>query len=425
MKSHRILLLATMLAGSLSLAGCGGGGGGGNGGSIDEDMDKTSEIPDCTKMDGYALDQATVTCKKTAEKKEMEDKAKARMMAAKDRLGNLMHAVVSASVPTVGSPDGVAKATDAIEGGVGTYSKDKVHVTLRQLKKKGEKTKVPTNPTGSTLEVAAGNKMVMSSAFATNADGSTKKHTGSRTGNTGNYTVALSGSYNGAMGTYTCSNAVMDGCTSRDGGDAGIILSGGWSFVALPGQMEYASDGMYVRYGWWLNTGATNADVANAQAGAWYEIQSGHASTDVSAAVGKATYSGKAIGQAALYNSRADTGNVGGAFVADVTLNADFNANSGAGTIGGKVDNFMVGDEMQPWMVELMSQNIASGAVTAAADSTKWSLEDDDPNAGTSGSWQGQFNGHTAPSQPNGFAGGFVSKYGDDGSMVGAFGAEK
>lgn len=236
------------------------------------------------------------------------------------------------------------------------------------------------------------------------------------------------GSYGGVNGKYIC-GAV--GCASQRG-NGGIILVGTWTFEPTVREPKYKGDDQrYAQFGWWLDEAGSDP-----KAGAWYGFgadgalrttgNTGTTDAGVTAASGSAIYNGHAIGQAAFYHRLGEEANIGGAFTADAKLTADFDAGNGAGTLKGDITGFNVGGvEVPDWSVELMEQPInTSGGVTIATPSTKWAI--DDTAAAASGDWSASF--YDIPEgehQPKGVAGGFVSHYGTDGRMVGAFGAER
>jgi len=415
---------AVTLAGALALAGCGGGD---NPAPVEDDdycyrgtcYDSQEELDKAIQA---AIDAGIEQAETDAEEEEMST-------AAKERLGNLEGTALPAKAqPALGTPDQVAAAVKAIKDGSGTAKSDdgKIEVTVYELKGMREKTAEPKIVT----EIANNNvdpdDKIMGSAFT--GTGDVVKHMGTQSGSTGPYTFRTSGSYNGAAGTYVCTHAAAaDGCTSRNAGEDGVILSGGtWKFTANPGEKAYDSDTKYAQYGWWLNTGAAGGSTAP-QVGAWYEITGDSSLLNIDNAVGSATYEGKAAGQAALYNSRATSGNVGGAFTADVTLTASFGAADAGGKLKGSITDFKIGDHEPDWTVELMEKDISTGTKSVAVGkmTTKWSLGEDDKNAGKSGDWQASFYDQTGANHPKGVAGGFHSDYGTDGSMVGSFAAEK
>ncbi len=249
--------------------------------------------------------------------------------------------------------------------------------------------------------------------------------------------VMLGGSYHGVPGTYYCTptdRAV--GCTA-DKADMGFTLAGGtWTFKPTNPTMRLmdtsADDTDYASYGWWLHK-SEDDETYTASAFAVYR---GTAPTvDIAALRGSATYEGGAAGK---YSLRGKTGgtNDAGHFTADVTLEATFAA---VHSISGTVDNFVDGDGGEKnWSVALGKSVIAGGgaisgalAADGTADTTNtgpqmttWTI------GGVAGDAAGQWSGYLHEEGDDGVPaiaiGTFSSTYGDsgnDGRMVGAFGA--
>ena len=145
-------------------------------------------------------------------------------------------------------------------------------------------------------------------------------------------------------------------------------------------------------------------------------------------------------GAAGKYSLRGDTGgtNDAGHFTADVELNATFAEDH---MISGTIDNFMDGDgESKDWSVELMASSIADGgAITNSATDptgdtgnrmTQWTIGtgDDAVAAAAGGQWSGNLHEEGDSGVPAIATGTFHSVYGhggNDGRMVGAFGANE
>ena len=261
-----------------------------------------------------------------------------------------------------------------------------------------------TPPNAFNVDTVAARKYIKGSGFAT----------GSAELKTHDNGDVVRGSYYGASGGYTCGGT---NCTSQRTND-GIKLAGTWTWNADAGQKYNSPDTSYAKYGAWLDEGKSN----DPKAGAWYNItrpEDGAVdATFVTNASGTATYNGKAVGQAAYYNALSKS-NIGGAFTADAKLKADFDGDKLSGSITG----FDIGGMKPAWSVELMEHGI-SGVGIAADAKTKWTISDTAADAG--GSWAVGFYGkRPKQQQPAGVAGGFKASYGNDGHMVGAFGAER
>ncbi len=248
--------------------------------------------------------------------------------------------------------------------------------------------------------------------------------------------VVIAGSYHGVPGTYYCTPAASDACGATVA-DMGFVLGGGmWTFKPTNPTMKLmdtsADDTNYASYGWWLHT-AENGDLTASA----FDVYRGTDPDMVGIADlrGSATYTGGAAGK---YSLRSDTGgmNDAGHFTADVTLEATF---ADTHSISGTVDNFTGADgESRDWSVALGKSVIAdTGGITGglAADGspdgtntgdqmTTWTI------GGVAGAASGQWSGDLREQGDDGVpaiaTGTFSSTYGasgNDGRMVGAFGA--
>ena len=236
------------------------------------------------------------------------------------------------------------------------------------------------------------------------------------------------GTYNGAPGEYRCTIAEAgQTCVSRAATSGGIELSGTqgviWIFDPDPGAMQADPDKKYATFGWWLD----ERDAV--EVGTFSSVQKPATTpdVDVTGVTGKATYNGIAVGKAAFSAALGDN-NIGGAFTADATLSATFGG-AGASMLKGEITNFMIGDESPNWSVTLNEATITTGSVgdSAGADTT-WSI--DGVMSTKSGGWTARMYDQpeavgSVSGQPKGVTGGFDSAFGEDGRMVGAFGAEK
>ncbi len=415
MKISTTILSATLLAGALALAGCGGSSDGGT----DDEMEPMQTPEEACEADGEALyiDGECKTPedikKEGADERDAEVAQEAREAMAK-KLRDLLAVGVVAATP--GRPDNSstgstylgAALTAAENADNGEGMKEKAHVMV--YNNKGPMIKVDAPPV---LFENRRPKDIMGTGFATGA-AEKKSHKDA--------SIVL-GSYMGATGGYTCSGSE---CTSQRTKD-GIHLGGNWTFTANLGQKYDADDARFAEWGWWIDEGIDDGDDANPndKVGAWYDVTEDSDTDDaaVTAASGKATYKGQAVGKAAFHHSLSDS-NVGGAFTADAELNADFDA--GNGKLSGSITGFDVGGVKPDWSVELVGHDIASTGVATDVDTsrTKWTV---DGTAGdAAGSWSAQF--YDVPKdqhQPMGVAGGFEAQYESDGFMVGAFGAER
>ena len=251
--------------------------------------------------------------------------------------------------------------------------------------------------------------------------------------------VMMAGSFHGVSGTYYCTPTDANTNCSADVADMGFTLAGGtWTFKPgnpmAPLMDTSEDDTTYASYGWWLHKAADDgAFTASA-----FAVYRGTAPTvDIGILRGSATYEGGAAGK---YSLRGDTGgtNDAGHFTADVTLEATFATTH---SITGTIDHFHGADgEERDWSVALgksvvSGAGLISGALAAdgTADGTNtgpqmttWTIGGVPGDAG--GQWSGNLHEEGDDGVPAIATGTFSSIYGDggnDGRMVGAFGANK
>ena len=244
--------------------------------------------------------------------------------------------------------------------------------------------------------------------------------------------VMLSGSYHGVSGMYYCTPADGDMCGATVA-DMGFILGGGtWSFKPTNPESKLmdtsAPDEEYASYGWWLHK-SEDGDTFTASA---FAIYRGTAPTvEIAELRGSAMYTGGAAGK---YSLRGDTGgtNDAGHFTADATLEATFAADH---TISGTISNFMGADGMaRDWSVKLNETDISDAGVIDGLGGdandeqvgTVWTIGE--TAGGTTGQWSGNLHEEGDDGVPAIATGTFHSTYGhggNDGVMVGAFGANK
>ena len=236
--------------------------------------------------------------------------------------------------------------------------------------------------------------------------------------------VEVAGMFDGVTGTYVCTPAQGNGCTSsvKDGGGIALAGGGGWKFVPMEGAMVPKPDTAYRYFGWWLrNTGESYAF------GAFHAGQGGDPQDFASIATlqGTATYSGPAAGMFVIDPQIGDA--TAGDFTASATLEVDFGDTTDRGTVAGTVNGFMVDGEAMPWSVTLQSAGIAAdGAIAADGGDTAGTVWSIDGRAGTatgSPTWGGQLHDVDEDQVPNVATGTLESVFGDIGRMVGAFGA--
>ncbi len=236
--------------------------------------------------------------------------------------------------------------------------------------------------------------------------------------------IMLTGSYRGVPGTYYCTatdRAV--GCTATVA-EMGFTLAGGtWTFKPTNPEARFMDvpDAIYASYGWWIHTSEDGETVTvsafTANRGAV------PAAAAIGTLMGTATYMGGAAGKYALRSSTGGT-NDAGHFTARAMLEADF----GDDMITGTIDNFMGADGMaRDWSVELMEQGVGdTGTIlgddgTGDAKMTTWTIGEMEADA--AGQWSGTLYDNDDDNVPQVATGTFVSTFGGDGRMVGAFGA--
>ena len=253
--------------------------------------------------------------------------------------------------------------------------------------------------------------LIASSGFPTGAG--IREHTAGAGGS-----VEVTGSFDGASGTYVCTPAPGSACTSAVTSAGGIRLTGGdgWKFAPAEGAQVPTSDDEYQYFGWWLRKAEGGWAVGVFHDGA------GSAADEFANLValeGSATYRGPAAGNFALDRQ------TGGEFTATATLEVDFGDGTETGTVEGTVDGFTVGGEEKHWSVELQAAGIgADGAIAAGGNATAltyWTVDDD--RAANAATWSGRFHDVNEDQVPSVATGMFEAVHGDTGRMSGAFGA--
>ena len=233
----------------------------------------------------------------------------------------------------------------------------------------------------------------------------------------------VSGTFDGASGTYSCGAEAND-CTSQIGaGDSGIQLEGAWTFTADVGATVMVPDADYAYFGWWLNEAADGTFSVHAfQSGAGGALTPVPVSADLS---GTAKYMGPAVGKYAMVHDDGDgPSHTGGHFTAMADLTADFGANGVASSkVTGSIKKFVGGsDSMDAWEVKLDS------SANNGAGSAVWHIGD---NKGTNtGSFTRVFREADADDDPQTLTGQWQTRFDPQentvtGHMIGAFGATK
>lgn len=291
---------------------------------------------------------------------------------------------------------------------------------------------------GTTPADAAVLKLVMADQFAAPGEGaSIVQHTflpaaddgdPDTPGNQPRAAAMVGGTYNGAMGTYTCSGTTNCTVTVNAKGEL-TAASDGWIFTPAEGATSDQPDYDYLNWGFWLKK-TTEDGVTEYDELALFHGNVGM--TDSSGTVqGLASYEGSAVG-VYVHNVNSDGGGsvesrTAGHFTADVSLSATFgqittgpNANTIApadfNTITGTINKFVLsGDEPQDWSVALKG----GIGLTGANDDFNGSAN----GGGEEGAFSGNFYG-AADTLPGAASGEFNANF-SNGSVAGAFGTRK
>ena len=243
-------------------------------------------------------------------------------------------------------------------------------------------------------------------------------------------TILIPGSYHGVSGTYNCKPAdAAAGCSAAVAAKGFTVSSDDtWTFTPSNANARVmdAADTAYASFGWWLKK--TENDATYTASAFVDEKGTVNAASGLNDLNGTATYQGGAAGQYALHSDIGGT-NDAGKFTARVTLEADFTNNTAETAITGTVDNFMGADgQSRDWSVTLNGSQIGDdGEIGNASASTGvdtvWSIGDN--AAAASGQWSGSLLNQPTDGVPQVATGTFYTTYGNDGRMVGAFGANK
>ena len=242
------------------------------------------------------------------------------------------------------------------------------------------------------------------------------------------------GTYNGAMGTYRCTEGTE--CTVNIDGDGKISgVGNGWVFTPDAGATSDQPDYDYLNYGFWLErTKDADGVVTSYEEVETFADSSVDPSVNVSAVEGSATYEGGSTGVYVrnVFDSLGEIGTAtSGHFTADVVLKATFGqvdneANEGTiaqsllYTLTGTIDNFdLSGGEANLWAVNLEG-DITENDGTVSGDAN---------GGGAEGSFNAIFHGsvtavETVVPQPSSVVGEFDANF-SNGSVAGGFGARK
>jgi len=415
------ILIATLLAGMLALAGCGGGSG------------STAEAPDPLAEANAKIAELEGKDNRTQAQKDAEKKticeAAGGMLDAAGECGpdtSMAEAMKAADASALyAAIDGAAIASKSgnAPSDAATSGKKSMGIMGKAFDK--EYTSAPVAPgTGDdagvyTLTALADNNKIAGMGFA--EDAGTVTHD-KKSGPVGAKYFETKGSYHGVSGTYQCTG---NPCTSIRG-LMGITLGGGGTWTFTPDNAkDPVTDSKGIEWGFWVTKD-------NAAVHIFHRYVSGGGLDDTVTGLGDfkntATYKGKAIGQYAVYRGTGGD-NKSGAFEADAELTANFGGNADRG-LSGKIYNF---DVDSSWMVELRDASVsgtpnltAAGVSNPPTNHTIWKMSDDAGDAVETG-WAANMHEATsdnASNIPTHVTGGFKAEYENVGRMIGAFGAE-
>jgi len=455
MRISKLLMPAVTLAGALALAGCGGGsdtpanpGNGGNGGG------GGNKPPEC-KAAGVILNDAGDDCipdpdyvDPEAASKERTDNAKALMEALE--VEGPATAVTSSTIPVGSSAAGdpvaipnlkkTSKTVAALNGWKGAEYKGTGTGDLT-----GEVVAYSNEGSAETQPFAGlypANDISTIKYYTFSADGSGNgvlawggdnigggdfPTNGTKTFELINdQAVTFSGTYNGALGTYSCTGNT---CTAAADDGEVTALGAGWRFTPAQGA-TVPKPSAYLQFGWWVRKAKDGTPI---DAGAFYRDTGGDAGSSNSpeSLIGSATYKGAAAGKFAISDGARPADDLSGHFTANATLEADFGPASGdgaAGTLKGTIDGFTLNDTTKgDWVVSLEESAITAGGVaTGGSDRAKWALDGENfSDAG--GDWTAVFYEDDDDDNdiPNHVIGGFEAEIGSTHHLEGAFGASQ
>ena len=240
----------------------------------------------------------------------------------------------------------------------------------------------------------------------------------------------VSGTYNGAQGTYRCNDSSSCTVTTNNKG-AVTGISGVWVFTPDEGATSDQPDYDYKHFGVWLKKTTDSDGAVTYEEVQTFAGSSVNASGSLASVVGTAEYIGDAVG---VYvhdvtkpeGTRASA--TSGHFTAGVSLEVNFGGGDVAVnkqfTLTGTIDNFALsGGEENNWKVNLQSdgdpntEGIQRDDDGVMAGTAKGGSPDDD------GSFSATFHGTaSATDKPHTVVGEFNASF-TNGSVAGAFGA--
>ena len=243
-------------------------------------------------------------------------------------------------------------------------------------------------------------------------------------GNQPRAAAMVAGTYDGAMGTYTCSGSVNCTVAVNDKGKL-TAASDGWIFTPAEGATVDVANDKFLSYGFWLKKTTKDGATTYNEIAPFTQVDGLTASSGT--ITGSASYEGSAVG-VYVHNVLSEGGGkvesrTAGHFTADANLMAYF-AQPGApdnnippnklNTVTGMIDNFMLsGEENQDWSV----------ALKGTIDGSDFSITGTANGGGKEGSLAGQFYGDTDMA-PSAVTGEFDATF-SNGRVAGSFGARK
>jgi hypothetical protein len=423
-KLGKTALLAALLAGSLTLAGCGGS----------DDKAKT-DPPEKTALE-TALEAQKAAEEAQAKAEAEKKKADEALQAEKDRQEEEKRKAAATDARKAAMA--LQKVLDVLDNNalVKPGHANAKHKSVQKVPSTGQPFKEKYNDPDIVVDATDANmgftikidnnqtKLIEGAAFSTDEPKTHGDWGDPDSDGQAKWEFKTSGKYHGVSGEYMCTDDDKNGCTSEmmRGTTANpkemLKLGGDWTFKPSNPAAKVA-DGKAAEYGWWAKeTGGTVSE-----AHVFYNKDA--AIVDFEYALGgTAKYSGNAVGQYAIHRGPTSETDDSGAFTADAMLEAKFSEFQP--TVTGTIDNFTGADgKSRAWSVELKKLDIDAndGTFTHKDKSTVWSMGDS--AAAASGFWKGALYGGAEKRQPTVAAGAFKSDYGNIGTMIGAFGAEK
>ena len=286
-----------------------------------------------------------------------------------------------------------------------------------------------TNNSDSLSIVADNVEHVSATAFASSTGAGTINFKADNAETDANEAAMVSGTFNGAMGTYVCTGATA--CTVTLADDKVTEVSDGWVFTPAAGATSPVADDDYLRYGFWLKKTTDDDGVLTYNEVETFAYSSLDEATNVGTVTGTAKYDGDAVGVYVMdtYKSDGDVdASTSGHFTADVNLTANFGtptsiAADDHNTITGTISGFDLsgGEDASGWEVDVAGDIDNNGVTNGMA---KGSGDD-----GPMGSFTGMFHGNdmnddSDPIAPKALVGEFNADFGN-GAVAGAYGARK